>query len=180
MWAGWLLVFAVLLPQKGMGQQRDTLQPPRQNQSLEQAHSPTKAALLSAVAPGVGQVYNKKYWKIPILYAGGAFVYYLYDYYSDHYNEYNNAYGAFLNDQINEYNGITTAEGLKQAKDFYRRYRDLNVIIMVGVYLANIIDATVDAYLFNFDVSRELSLRPTTLNGKNYRRVPGVSLTVRF
>lgn len=176
-----VLVLFLTVHQEGLAQEPDAAPRNRQKQEVtKEEHSPTKAALLSAVTPGLGQVYNRKYWKIPILYAGGAFVYYLYDYYNDRFNEYSNAYNSFINNKITEYNGITTEEGLKQAKDFYRRYRDLNTIILVGVYLVNIVDATVDAYLFNFDVSKDLSLRPATLNGINNRRVPGVSLTIRF
>lgn len=178
--AGVLLLF-LMVHQEGLAQEPDAAPQKKQKQEMaKEEHSPTKAALLSAVTPGLGQVYNQKYWKIPILYAGGAFVYYLYDYYNNRYNEYTNAYNSFINNKISEYNGITTEEGLKQAKDFYRRYRDLNTIILVGVYLVNIVDATVDAYLFNFDVSKDLSLRPASLNGINNRRVPGVSLTIRF
>ncbi len=179
-WIGFVVIILLLSADPGYSQKRDTSRQAQSTHSLTEEHSPTKAALLSAALPGLGQVYNKKYWKIPILYAGGAFVYYLVDFYNGHYNEYNNAYAAFLNNKIDEYNGITSEEGLKRAKDFYRRYRDLNIIIMAGVYLANIIDATVDAYLFNFDVSRNLSLQPTTLPAKKFQRVPAVSITVRF
>mgnify|MGYP006281863849 CR=1 FL=1 len=180
-WLVGMLVVVLLVHHTGFSQKPDTtFQQKQTSQITREDHSPTKAALLSAAMPGLGQVYNKKYWKIPILYAGGAFVYYLYDFYSENYNEYNNAYAAFLNGRIDQYNGLNTEEQLKAAKDFYRRYRDLNVIIMVGVYLVNIVDATVDAYLFNFDVSPELSLRPTTLATEKYHHVPGISLTFRF
>ncbi|MBS3807261.1 MAG: hypothetical protein KGY60_07140 [Bacteroidales bacterium] len=179
-WIGGMLVVVLLIHNTGFSQKPDTTLQRKQTSQITREHSPTKAALLSAAMPGLGQVYNKKYWKIPILYAGGAFVYYLYDFYSENYNEYNNAYAAFLSGKINQYNGLSTEEQLKAAKDFYRRYRDLNVIIMVGVYLVNIVDATVDAYLFNFDVSPDLSLRPTTLATEKYHHVPGVSLTFRF
>ena len=64
----------------GLSQQPDTTFQTRQVDRLTQVHSPGKAAMLSAVFPGLGQVYNKKYWKLPILYGGGSFVYYLYDF----------------------------------------------------------------------------------------------------
>jgi len=175
-----MLVVFLLVHHTGLSQKPDTTFQRKKTSQVTREQSPTKAALLSAAMPGLGQVYNKKYWKIPILYAGGAFVYYLYDFYSENYNDYNNAYSAFLNGRIDQYNGLSTEEQLKAAKDFYRRYRDLNIIIMVGVYLVNIVDATVDAYLFNFDVSPDLSLRPTTLSTEKYRKVPGISLTFRF
>jgi len=178
---GGVLIIVLLVPVKGFSQKPDTsFQSTRNKPRVQRAHSPTKAALFSAVLPGMGQVYNKKYWKVPIIYAGGGFVYYLYDYYNRNYNNFSNAYSAFLNEKIDEYRNLTTEESLKAAKDFYRRYRDLNVIIMVGVYLANIIDATVDAYLFNFDVSRDLSLRPAAIRSGNYHTVPGLRLTYQF
>jgi len=176
--AGMLVVF--LIHHQSCAQKPDTTFQKKQTSRITPEKSPTKAALLSAAMPGLGQVYNNKYWKIPILYAGGAFVYYLYDFYSESYNEYNNAYAAFLNGKIEQYNGLRSDEEFKAARDFYRRYRDLNAIIMVGVYLVNIVDATVDAYLFNFDVSPNLSLRPTTLATEKYHHVPGVCVTFRF
>lgn len=176
--AGMLVV--LLIHHQGCAQKPDTTFQKKQTSRITREKSPTKAALLSAAMPGLGQVYNNKYWKIPILYAGGAFVYYLYDFYSENYNDYNNAYAAFLNGKIEQYNGLRSEEEFKAARDFYRRYRDLNAIIMVGVYLVNIVDATVDAYLFNFDVSPNLSLRPTTLATEKYHHVPGVSVTFRF
>ena len=180
MFIGGILVVVLLSHTTALSQKPDTTFQSKQTMRLTREHSPGKAAMLSAVFPGLGQVYNKKYWKLPIIYGGGYFVYYLYDFYSTNYNDWNNAYAAFLNNKINQYQGVSTEEGFKAARDFYRRYRDLNVIIMVGVYLANIIDATVDAYLFNFDVSEDLSFKPAALPTRNYRVVPGVRFTYRF
>ena len=150
--------------------------------TLAEEHSPRKAALLSATFPGMGQIYNNKIWKIPIIYAGAGVIYYAYDFNASHYDEYKSAFTRFLNGEIQEYNGITTKEGLKRAKDYYRRYRDMNILIMAGWYLVQIIDATVDAYMFNFDVSEDLSMRfqPSSIRSNNYHVVPGIKFSINF
>jgi hypothetical protein len=169
----------------GYSQQADTTFQSRQAQQFSEEHSPTKAALYSAVLPGLGQVYNRKYWKVPILYGGGAFVYYLIDQFNSNYNELSNAYEAALNNQLGEYEKFEryinyTPDQIKAARDINRRYRDLNIIIMVGVYLVNVIDATVDAYLFNFDVSKDLSFKPAAIRTEPGYYSPGVKITYQF
>lgn len=150
--------------------------------TVEQEHSPGKAALLSAALPGLGQIYNCKVWKVPIIYAGAGVIYYAYDFNASHYEEYKTAFTRFVNGNIQEYNGITNREVLKRAKDYYRRYRDMNILIMAGLYLAQIIDATVDAYMFNFDVSENITLRfqSTPLRLKKYHVVPGIKCSINF
>jgi len=150
--------------------------------TLDNEYSPRKAALLSAAFPGMGQVYNNKIWKVPIVYVGVGVIYYAYDFNATYYEEYKTAFTRFTNGEIQEYKGITSKEGLKRAKDYYRRYRDMNILIMAGWYLVQIIDATVDAYMFNFDVSEDLSLniRPTPIQSKNYHVVPGIKFSVNF
>ncbi|MEF8983368.1 MAG: DUF5683 domain-containing protein [Bacteroidales bacterium] len=150
--------------------------------TLDNEYSPRKAALLSAAFPGMGQVYNNKIWKVPIVYVGVGVIYYAYDFNATFYEEYKTAFTRFANGEIQEYKGITSEEGLKRAKDYYRRNRDMNVLIMAGWYLVQIIDATVDAYMFNFDVSEDLSLniRPTPIQSKNYHVVPGIKFSVNF
>lgn len=150
--------------------------------TLAREQSPRKAALLSATLPGMGQIYNNKIWKVPIIYIGAGVIYYAYDFNATHYDEYKTAFTRFVNGDIQEYNGITSKKGLKRAKDYYRRYRDMNLLIMAGWYLVQIIDATVDAYMFNFDVSEDISLRfqPTPVHSKNYYVVPGIKCSINF
>jgi hypothetical protein len=134
--------------------------------SLMRIHSPAKASFYSAVLPGLGQAYNKKYWKIPILYAGSGTLIYFINFHNTHYLRYKKAYILRVaNDPNNEdefkknhLDNLYTDENLKYLMDTYRRWRDLCVFSLAGVYLANIIDATVDAYLFDYDVSQDLSL----------------------
>lgn len=131
-------------------------------------HSPRKATIMSALLPGLGQAYNKKYWKIPILYGGFIACYLYFDYNQTGYTKYNDAYKASINPatknypfQGRTYNYDTLhlySENIRLINESYRKYRDLSVILIVGVYLLNIIDANVDGHLFNFDISDNLSL----------------------
>jgi hypothetical protein len=127
-------------------------------------HSPTRALLMSAVLPSAGQAYNKKYWKMPVLYAGftacGYFIYLN----NSRYQTYRHAYILRADGDsttIDKYTNVYSENNLLELKDYYRRNRDLTIIITVGVYVLNILDAYVDAHLFYFDVNDNLSLRVT-------------------
>lgn len=126
-------------------------------------HSPKKAALLSTVLPGLGQAYNKKYWKIPVIYAGIGTCTWMAIANGQRYKDFREGYNFLINNDTIEYYSMYgtnfTVSGLEEGKDYYRRYRDLFVIFTAGVYLLNIIDASVDAYLFDFDISDDLSLQ---------------------
>jgi hypothetical protein len=122
---------------------------------------PRKASIMSALVPGLGQVYNRKYWKVPIVYAGlGGFGYMFY-YNNSQYNDFRKAVIA-----ANDNNPNTTYDSLryspaqlKTLKDYYKKYRDFSIFGLGIIYLINIIDANVDAHLRTFDVSDNLSLR---------------------
>jgi len=133
------------------------------NDTLKKQHSPKLAATLSTVLPGLGQAYNKKYWKIPIVYAGIGSLAYLTirnnNYYQDFKNAYKTLYETDPSGFYNMYNTTYTLSGLEAGKNYYRRYRDMYAIFTVGVYVLNIVDAAVDGYLFDFDVSDDLSLK---------------------
>lgn len=126
-------------------------------------HSVKKATLLSAALPGAGQWYNKKYWKIPIIYGGlGACTYLA----IDNHRQYKKYLEAFFDrtdgdsTTVDPYVGIYTDPAqLIELQDTYRRWRDLSIIIGVAVYALNILDAHVDAHLYYFNVSKNLSLR---------------------
>ncbi len=124
-------------------------------------HSPRAATIMSAVLPGLGQAYNKKYWKIPILYAGFFGLGYLIKVNNDGYVTYKDAYikklDTDLTNDIFDSRGYTLAD-LKLLKDAYRRNRDLTIICTVMVDVLNILDANVDAHLFYFDMSDNLSM----------------------
>jgi hypothetical protein len=155
-----LVLLCFSLPFRAASQTTDTLKV----DSLTLKHSPKKAALYSAVFPGLGQIYNKKYWKAPIVYVGlGALTYFAIDN-NKNYQIYRKAYAAFLNNDPAGYSGVLpeqyqTKANFKNGKDFYRRWRDITYFSLVGFYILNIIDASVDANFFYYDVSDDLSMR---------------------
>ena len=147
-------------------------------------NKPTKAALLSALIPGIGQVYNKKYWKIPILYGGMVTFAIVYNF--------NNKRYRFFRDNLIysiDNNPDTTVDplyvnvdlnGFKRARDYHRRYRDMTVIISFLLYGWNIVDAAVDAHLMEFNVDEDItvSIKPKLINNNFNKAVPGISLTL--
>ncbi len=164
----------------------------------EVEHSPRKATIYSAVLPGLGQIYNKKYWKVPIIYAGFAALAYYIDLNNDFYVLYKQAYSDILDTDPNtnsfvalDIDGVWDFEDanqvaqyttrLKSAKELTRRNRDLVMLGTVVFYAVNIIDATVDAHFFNFDVSDDLTFNwaPGPVYCFNQPLV-GVHLRVRF
>ena len=148
----------------------------------QQVHSPHKATMYSAVVPGLGQIYNKKYWKLPVIYGlTGVFIY-AFDFNNNQYNKYKNAYAEFDAGERVEFEGYTNKEIILRLKDNYRRNRDLNVILLAGVYMLNIIDATVDAHLFNYDISEDLSLniQPSMMRNINQQNALGLTCRLSF
>lgn len=144
--------------------------------------APSRAAFYSAVLPGLGQVYNKKYWKVPIVVGAITGGILFYDYYNDRYNSYRDAYkrrlAGFTDD---EYQGRVTDDGLRRAQTTLRRNKEMTLLITIGLYVLNIIDANVDAHLKQFNVDENLSLQPvyerSPLDGSNNF---GVSLNFKF
>lgn len=127
-------------------------------------HSPKKASILSAVLPGAGQFYNKKYWKIPLVYAALGSTFYFIKINRDGFKEYKQAYIYAKDDDPTT---VVTGkpkehenqpENLKTIMEGYRRQRDLSAILFVTAYLLNILDASIDAHFYNFDISDDLSL----------------------
>ncbi|MBO3097435.1 DUF5683 domain-containing protein [Gelidibacter pelagius] len=128
--------------------------------------APSRAAFYSAVLPGLGQAYNKKYWKIPIVYAAlGTGIYFYLD--NDKtYDRYRDAYkrrlAGFTDDEF--YGDGTTprvsSEGLIRAQNTLRRNKELSLLITFGLYALNIIDANVDAHLLQYNLDENLALKP--------------------
>lgn len=125
-------------------------------------HSPKRAAIMSAIIPGLGQAYNRKYWKIGILYAGAGALTYSYIYNRDSLDAYQRAYLTRIDSDTSNnrlfYPNLTDAS-VKNNRDFHRRARDLTIIGFVALYALNIIDANVDAHLREFELNDDLSLR---------------------
>lgn len=148
--------------------------------------SPRKASIMSAIVPGLGQAYNRKYWKVPVIYAGlGVSSYFFYTN-NGWYNDYRRALraAAAIGGPGNAVvDGVLyTTEDLKTQKVFYRKRRDFAGMAIGIIYLLNIIDANVDAHLKTFDVSDDLSLRlmPWQGYGLNNHLYNGLSLTMTF
>ena len=125
---------------------------------------PAKAAMYSAVLPGMGQVYNRKYWKVPIVYAGFAGLAWYTMFTNEQFVRYRNALDYRLDgnpETIDEFadDFRYTQDVLTRFKDYYRRHRDRTIIWTALFYALNIIDATVDAHLFEFDVSEDLGMK---------------------
>jgi Family of unknown function (DUF5683) len=156
------------------------------------ALAPAKAAFYSAILPGLGQAYNKKYWKIPIVYGALGAGIYFYTTNNKEYNRYRDAYksrlAGFKNDEFYfDVNGNqlenprVTTEGLQRGQQFYRRNKDLSLLITVGLYALNIIDANVDAHLMQFNVDENLSLAPHFhLNEIDGKGQTGLTLNFKF
>ena len=122
---------------------------------------PSKAAFYSAVFPGLGQVYNRKAWKVPIVFSAIGISGYAYDFNKKKYFSYRNAYkrrlAGFSDD---EFQGlILNNERLLDGQDFYRKNKDLSMVFLVGFYFLNILDANIDAHLLDFNVDENLSFQ---------------------
>ncbi len=122
---------------------------------------PSRAAFYSAILPGLGQAYNKKYWKIPVVYAAIGTGIYFYTTNNRDYKKVRNAYKRRLAGfQDDEYQGRFTDNGLLEAQNTLRRNKELALLVTIGMYALNIIDANVDAHLMQFNVNDDLSLKP--------------------
>ena len=161
-------------------------------------HSPHTATMYAAILPGLGQIYNRKYWKLPLLYGGAAALVYAIHFHNKYYKKYSSAYQDFLLGDPNNKSYMYFVErahlteelvqgtykqwfqtSLKNKKDYYRRYRDLSIFGMVGLYALQIVDACVDAHFFNFDVSDDLSLNWSPALAPASREF-GARLALRF
>ena len=168
--------------------------------------SPKKASIYAALFPGLGQIYNRKYWKLPIVYGGYAGLIYVLGWNNNQYKDFFQGYriiaahtstadlkqderkfldNLIKNPSISLDNPTTfkyISTQLKSGKDYYRRNRDLTIIGIAALHVLSIIDASVDANLFDFDISDDLSMRiepmPIFLGDQNL--VMGFNLAIKF
>ena len=148
-----------------------------------------KATTLSTIFPGAGQIYNKSYWKAPIVIGSFMTMAYVIDFNNRGYKRFQLAYDI-INDgdpnTVDEFNGAITSDKLNNYKKSYRRNRDLAIIGTLGLYLLNIVDAHVDAHLRDYDISDDLAMtiEPMVTNiythGYGNQNVLGMSFAVRF
>ncbi|OFY58474.1 MAG: hypothetical protein A2Y87_04865 [Bacteroidetes bacterium RBG_13_46_8] len=146
-------------------------------------HNPRTAIICSALVPGLGQVYNGKYWKVPLIYGAGGAVMYTFQYNQAKYKKYREAYNEGDDTKIYIIDGYKrTYAQLPLGRDYYRRYRDISLLGIAGIYLLNIIDAMVDAYFTEFDVSDDLTLRiePAIVDNFDLAASFGLKISVGF
>jgi hypothetical protein len=127
-------------------------------------HSPRKATLLSLALPGLGQAYNRKYWKMPLIYGGLGVLGYFIITNNDSYHEWGNAYVKILKNPgtpvpVGKYDKITDPNIYKRQRDTYRRNYEYSIILTAALWALNMLDANVDAHLKGFDLSDDISLR---------------------
>lgn len=164
--------------------------------------NPVRATWLALIIPGGGQIYNRKYWKLPIFYGGFAGCAYALAWNGKMYRDYFNAYRDVANGNLTSSNVTDLippsylqhvsqsqlVETLRRRKDTYRRYRDLSIFAFIGVYLLSVVDAYVDAELSNFDITPDLSMRvepavidtQTTTTSHSSNKSVGLQCSFRF
>ncbi len=156
---------------------------------LVKTKNPKAAALMSAIVPGLGQAYNEKYWKVPVVFAAlGTIGYFAYKN-NGLYKDFEQAH-LYLTDTIPSTNILAIqimgadydASQAKIIEDVYHRDRDFMIVLFAGVYMINIIDATVDAHLFDYDISEDLSLRfrPVIFSPNQHENVLGLRCSLTF
>ncbi len=141
--------------------------------------TPAKAAFYSAILPGLGQAYNKKYWKIPLVYGAIGTSLYFYSDNNKKYNQYRDAYKRRLEGYTNDQFYYLDKSRLIAGQKFYQRNRDLSALMAVAFYVLNIVDANVDAALMQFNVNEGLSIKPN-LNLNDITLKPNMGLTFNY
>ena len=141
---------------------------------------PKKATMLSAILPGAGQVYNGKTWKVPILYAGILTDVYFIQYNHKRYERFRDALFALDKGEPNQFPSLNRA-ALVRNVDYWRQNRDLTLLLMLGIYALNLVDANVDAHLSGFDISEDLTLKIVPQIGTlSASSTTGLSFTLQF
>lgn len=135
-------------------------------------HKPNKATFYSSLVPGLGQYYNQKYWKIPIIYGGFTGLIYYASYNNYVYKKYRQEYKWATDDDPNTKSPYPAANTLR-LKNTWRRYRDLCFIGIGALYLLQMIDANVDAHFFDFTIDKDLSMRAEPMLMPDYTDVTG-------
>ena len=144
--------------------------------------NPERAGLLSAILPGAGQIYNKQYWKLPIIYGGGIMFGHFIKYNNDLYNSFRNAYIAkSANEENNILQRVFTTQALELNAVHFKRNRDYLIILGAAFYLLQIVDAHVAAHLIEFEINDDLSMVPTYQPQEQYfTQNLGLSLVLKL
>ena len=145
-------------------------------------HKPGKATLYSAILPGAGQIYNRKYWKAPIVWGGLGLSIYFIQHNTKQYERYRDGYVALIDGDpgtVSEFEG-GNAQSVRDVADTYHKWRDQSYLALVGVYILNVVDASVDAHFVRFDVGKDLSLNVAPSPLIAGQAAPGLSLVLAF
>ena len=188
----WILCFSLLLTLSAALPKLSYSQESNKEEEKKE-HSITRATVYSAILPGLGQAYNTKYWKIPIVYAGFGVTTYFVIVNTSEFKEFREAYRYVANEETypidNEYVNRYNLQQLEDGMNLYRRNRDLSYILTAVWYGLQILDANVDAHFFDYDISDDLTLQwePCIQAGNTGRRLtgkpgfdPGLRLTLNF
>ena len=146
--------------------------------------TPATAAFYSAILPGLGQVYNKQYWKLPFVYGAMATSMYYFSINNESYKRYRNAYKireAGYQDEFTLDDGTTliSREGLVSAQNTLKQNRETSLLLFIGFYVLQIVDASVSAHLLQFNVNDKISFDPKIFNESNDNK-PFVGLTFNY
>ncbi|MBR3569080.1 MAG: hypothetical protein IKN94_12490 [Salinivirgaceae bacterium] len=182
---GALLVLTIGLASVARAQYADGFDIP--DSTYRALHKPNKATFMSSLVPGLGQYYNQKYWKIPIIYGGFTGLIYYASYNNYVYKKYRREYKWATDDDdrtVSQYPAANT----ERLKDTWRRYRDICFIGIGALYLLQVIDANVDAHFFDFTIDKDLSIKAdpmlmpdfTEVAGSRTSTPLGVNITVTF
>ena len=148
--------------------------------------SPSKAAFYSAILPGLGQAYNKKYWKIPFVYAALGSGIYFYDSNNRNYNRARNAFKLRKNNKPDEFDGLDgniflSEDALVSAQKSYKKDRDLSLLVSVGLYVLQVIEASTNAHLLQHNVNNNLTINPKLIkNSVNNKAIVGAQINFNF
>jgi hypothetical protein len=188
-----LVIFCFFVCISVPAQEKDSLS--HTNDSLENAKAarkknystPRKASVMSAILPGLGQAYNKKYWKIPVIYAAFGGLGYMFYNSNVNYRDYRKNLIAYYDDDPETQNELFWLDGdqLQAEKQRFKKYRDFAAIGIGLLYILNIVDANVDAHLKTFDISDDLSIhidpwQPGYTGGRSFGTGCGVSVKINF
>lgn len=148
--------------------------------------SPSKAAFYSAILPGLGQAYNKKYWKIPFVYAALGSGVYFYSLNNKNYNRVRNAFKLRINNKPDEFDGLDgniflSEDALISAQKSYKKDRDLSLLVSVGLYVLQVLEASTNAHLLQHNVNNNLTINPKLIkNFTNNKTIVGAQINFNF
>ena len=148
--------------------------------------SPSKAAFYSAILPGLGQAYNKKYWKIPIIYGALGSGIYFYSFNNTNYKKARTAFKLMQDGKPHEYDGVgdhifLSEDALISAQENYKKDRDLSLLVTIGLYVLQILEASTNAHLLQHNVDDNLSFKPAIIKDDfSNKQIVGASINFNF